>query len=388
MNPISEWNSLRNILAVRLDSMGDVLMTTPALRALKARPQDRQLTLLTSSQGAAVAPLLPMLDRTIAYDAPWIKSTMLPPSPCHELKLIEQLRSLQFDGAVVFTVYSQSPLPAAMLCYLAGIPYRLAHARENPYWLLTHWVRETEPDRMIRHEAKRQLELVETIGSITDDWRLTVDVRREVRAAMAARLAVEGLDAARPWIVVHPGASAPSRRYPFESFAAVARELVLDNDYQLVFTGSAGEVALIDAILDIAAVPAISLAGQTNLEELAAVLSLCSLLISNNTGPVHLAAAVGTPVVDLYALTNPQHSPWCVPHELLFHDVPCKNCYKSVCPEEHHHCLRLVPPAAVVNAVYRLLSNCVAGRQTLGSDANLDGKLTGYAYSGNQCSLS
>ncbi|MEX2599096.1 MAG: glycosyltransferase family 9 protein, partial [Dehalococcoidia bacterium] len=67
-----------------------------------------------------------------------------------------------------------------------------------------------------------------------------------------------------------------------------------------------------------------------------------------------IAAAVGTPVVDLYALTNPQHTPWQVPNRTLFHDVPCKNCYKSICPEGHHHCLRLVPPEAIVDAVRAL----------------------------------
>jgi ADP-heptose:LPS heptosyltransferase len=79
------------------------------------------------------------------------------------------------------------------------------------------------------------------------------------------------------------------------------------------------------------------------------------LLLCNNSGPVHVAAAVGTPVVDLYALTNPQHTPWAVPHRVLFHDVPCKYCYKSFCPEGHHDCLRLVPPATVVEAALSLL---------------------------------
>ena len=73
--------------------------------------------------------------------------------------------------------------------------------------------------------------------------------------------------------------------------------------------------------------------------------------MANNTGPVHIAAAVGTPVVDLYALTNPQHTPWGVPNRVLFHDVPCKYCYKSVCPQGHHDCLRLVRPEDVVTAV-------------------------------------
>jgi ADP-heptose:LPS heptosyltransferase len=100
--------------------------------------------------------------------------------------------------------------------------------------------------------------------------------------------------------------------------------------------------------------------GVLDVPALAAVLARASLLISNNTGTVHVAAAVGTPVVDLYALTNPQHTPWQVPHRVLFHDVPCKYCYKSICPEGHHHCLRLVEPDEVLQAVAELLDRAPA----------------------------
>ena len=175
-------------------------------------------------------------------------------------------------------------------------------------------------------------------------------------AAVAERLRGAGLDLDAPWVVIHPGASAPSRRYPAEQFAGVAQELAQSDSLQLVFTGSTSERDLVDSIRSTAGERTWSLVGETTLEELAALLSLAPLLISNNTGPVHLAAAVGTSVVDLYALTNMQHAPWQVPHELLFHDVPCRNCYKSICPLEHHDCLRLVPPAAVASAARRLLA--------------------------------
>ena len=99
-----------------------------------------------------------------------------------------------------------------------------------------------------------------------------------------------------------------------------------------------------------------SLACCLSLGELAALIAIAPLLISNNTAPLHIAAAAGTPVVDLYALTNPQHTPWKVPHRLLFHDVPCKYCYKSVCPEGHHNCLRQVTPAEIVAATCELLA--------------------------------
>ena len=97
-------------------------------------------------------------------------------------------------------------------------------------------------------------------------------------------------------------------------------------------------------------------ATYPNLDELVAIIAIAPLLIANNTGPVHIAAAVGTPVVDLYALTNPQHTPWGVPHRVLSHDVPCKYCYKSICPEGHHNCLRLITPDSVVRAACELLN--------------------------------
>jgi ADP-heptose:LPS heptosyltransferase len=124
---------------------------------------------------------------------------------------------------------------------------------------------------------------------------------------------------------------------------------------QVVFSGTKGERELIRRIQDRIDVQTLSLAGELSLAEFAALLSLAPLLISNNTGPVHIAAAVGTPVVDLYALTNPQHTPWMVTSRVLFQDVPCKFCYKSVCPEGHHHCLSLVAPEAVVQAACELM---------------------------------
>lgn len=106
--------------------------------------------------------------------------------------------------------------------------------------------------------------------------------------------------------------------------------------------------------------PTFTLAGQLDLATLAAVLALAPVVITNNTTPAHLAAAVGTPVVVLYALTNPQHVPWGVPSRVLFHDVPCKFCYSSVCPEGHHRCLRLVPTEAVAQAALELVQKRAA----------------------------
>jgi hypothetical protein len=153
------WREARNILCIRLDYLGDVLMMTPAIRALKNSQAGRHITLMTSSSGAAVAPFIPYIDAVIEYAAPWMKSSD-PHGPETDLSTLNMLRSRCFDAAVIFTTYSQSPLPAALLCYLAGIPLRLAHCHENPYQLLTDWIRDPEPQERVRHEVRRQLDLV------------------------------------------------------------------------------------------------------------------------------------------------------------------------------------------------------------------------------------
>jgi lipopolysaccharide heptosyltransferase II len=355
-----EWQSARRILCVRLDTLGDVLMTTPAIRALKESLPESCVTLLTSPAGAEPAAYIPEVDDVLVYEAPWLKASPVRLDSQFDRAMQDRLRG-HFDAAVIFTVYSQSPLPAALFCYLADIPLRLAHCRENPYQLLTHWLKETEPEKAIRHEVRRQLDLVATTGSIAQDERLSFRVPARAREYVTARLQAAGLDFSRPWIALHPGVTAPSRQYAPERYAQVARRLSLEDGLQIVFTGKPAEVELVERIRGWMEAPSISMAGQLSLVELAALLEQARLLLSNNTGPVHLAAAVATPVVVVYALTNPQHTPWGVPSRVLFHDVPCKYCYKSICPEGHHHCLELVPSDQVVQSVRDLLAEKVSG---------------------------
>src|SRR5206468_719409 len=143
---VSSFRAAKNVLCVRLDTLGDVLMTTPAIRALKESGEGpRRITLLTSPAGVEVARLVPEIDYVITYEAPWMKATPQRHTAATEYAMATQLRAARFDAAVIFTVYSQNPLPAALLCYMAGIPLRAAHCHENPYQLLTHWVPDPEP---------------------------------------------------------------------------------------------------------------------------------------------------------------------------------------------------------------------------------------------------
>src|SRR5690625_1863483 len=127
------WQAARRVLAVRLDSLGDLLMTGPALRALKEQGEGRTLTLLTSPAGAQAAQLLPFVDDVIVHRAPWMKPEPDGPGLSTHLELLEGLQARQFDAAVIFTVFSQSPLPAALTLYLAGIPLRLAYSRSEEH---------------------------------------------------------------------------------------------------------------------------------------------------------------------------------------------------------------------------------------------------------------
>lgn len=318
---VQDWQRYQNILCIRLDNMGDVLMTVPAIRALKQSVPGRNITLLTSKAGSLVAPMIPEVDSVITFDVPWVKTTSQA-STEQIVELSDIVRRGNFDAAIIHTVYSQNPMPTAMLCYLAGIPQVLAYCRENPYGLIPDWIPDPEPLDVIRHEVERQLELVGTIGAQTDDTKLSLHIPDTATAAARQLLARHGVDKAGCWLVLHPGVSEDKRRYPAEAFIAACRRLIEEDGCQIVITGSADEHEYASDIQRALGPKAYNLAGACSVAELAALIAEAPLLVSNNTGPVHISAAVRTPVVVLYAMTNPQHTPWQVPHRVLYFEVP------------------------------------------------------------------
>jgi lipopolysaccharide heptosyltransferase II len=300
--------------------------------------------------------MVPEIDEVIVFEAPWMKASKPSESSRGDLEMIEKLRHGRYDAAIIFTVFTQNPLPAAYLAYLANIPLRLAHLRENPYGLLTDWVKETDLDvrQGIRHEVQRQLDLVAGAGFTTPDEHLSLCVPPDARMAVQQKLGQLGLDLQRPWLALHPGSTAPSRRYPPENFARAADILARQHGYQIVLSGGPDDCDSVQIIKERMLAPWISTVGRLGFDEFAALVQLAPLLLCNNSGPAHIAAALGTPVVDLYALTNPQHTPWQVPCRVLSHEVPCRYCFRSICPQEHHDCLRLVHPQAIADAVIEL----------------------------------
>jgi ADP-heptose:LPS heptosyltransferase len=363
------WREARKILCVRLDSLGGVLMCTPAMRALRESLPGSRLTLLGSPAGAAASPFIPALDDAIAVEAPWMRDDC-PYAGGDDAALIDRLAdklaAQRFDAAVIFTSYTQSALPAARLCQSAGIPLRLAHSRDNPGAVLSDWVDDPEPGLMVRHEVQRQLELVKRGGCGTRALGLSFAVRGADLAAAQARLLRAGIGPGQRWLLLHPGAGAAARRYPAALWAQAIRRLAVSPGLPMVLAGSDAEAALLDEIDEIRAgcgVPVHVLAGQPELGQLGALTRLATVVVANNSGPAHIAAAVGTPVVDLYALTHPQHTPWKVRNRVLFQDVPCRFCFESSCPAGHHACLAGVGPERVVAAVESLLPADLAERE-------------------------
>ncbi|HET8784598.1 MAG TPA: glycosyltransferase family 9 protein, partial [Candidatus Limnocylindrales bacterium] len=199
-----------------------------------------------------------------------------------------------------------------------------------------------------------QLDLLAHVGIEADDDHLSLHVPDVASRSVRARLERLGIRSGDPWLLVHPGATAPSRRYPPERFGEVLRRLHVRTRWPLVLTGSRQGRPLVEQVRRAADGLGTSLAGQLTTAEVAALVAIAPLVLTNNSLPAHLAASVGTPVVDLYALTNIQHTPWAVPNRVLSVDVPCKGCRRSVCPLGHNRCLHAVDPRDVVDAVLEL----------------------------------
>lgn len=336
-----------HVLIARLDNAGDVLLAGPAIRAVAARA--RRTTLLVGPQGLEAAALLPGVDAITVYRAPWIDPEPEPVDPARVLTFVERLAALAIDQAIVLTSFHQSALPLALLLRLAGVPTIAAISEDYPGSLLD--VRHRVSDD--RHEVERALSLVATLGyglPAGDDDRLRVQRRGIRRAGLA------------PWsraIVVHPGASVPARAWDPARSAALVNGLVAAG-HRVVVTGGAGERGLTARVAGSPCPQVRDLGGRLSLAELADLLADARALIAGNTGPAHLASAVGTPVVSLFAPTVPaaRWHPWRVPHRLLGDQaIACAGCRARVCPVPGHPCLGRVRVDDVLDALASLLGD-------------------------------
>ena len=336
----------RTALIARLDNAGDVLLQGPLVRAVAASVD--RVVFLAGPAGAEAAALLPGVDEVWTWSCPWIAAEPAPAvDPADLAALTARVAALAPDEALISTSFHQSPLPLALVLRTSGVARISAISVDYPGSLLD--VRHAVDDDL--PEPERALSLARAAGfdlPSGDDGRLAV--RRPLPP-----VAHDALRDGVPYVVLHPGASVPARAWPADS-CAEAVEALAGTGRRVVVTGGPGERELTARV---AGGRGIDLGGTTSLAGMAAVLDGAAAVVVGNTGPAHLAAAVGTPVVSLFSPVVPavRWAPYGVPAVLLGdQSAPCAGTRARECPVPGHPCLTSVSPADVVAAVEKLVS--------------------------------
>jgi HAD superfamily hydrolase (TIGR01662 family) len=322
----------RTVLVVRSDSAGDVLVTGPAIRAV-AHGAER-VVLLCGPRGRAAAELLPGVDEIVEWRLPWIDPEPGPVEPAGMAALAERIRRTGADEAVVFTSFHQSALPLALILRLAGVERITAISEDYPGSLLD--VRHRVPEDLPEPERARSVAAAAGFGLPPgDDGRLRVTVPAQPGPGA--------------YVVVHPGASVETRSCPPDLLRRAVVALTAAG-HRVMLTGGPGERQLAAFVAGAAG----TYAAPTDLTGLARILTGASCVVVGNTGPAHLAAAVGTPVVSLFAPTVAygKWGPYRVPAVRLGRaDAACRDSRATVCPVAGHPCLSTIEPDEVVAAV-------------------------------------
>lgn len=353
-----DWRSMRKVLAVRLDNIGDVIMLGPALKALRSAMPEARITLMVSRAGAQAAALLPWIDDVIVHRAAWqALGGIEAPDAQGQYLLAEALSQRGFDAAFIFTSFAQSPYPPAHVAYLAGIPVRVGQSKEWGGQMLTHLVPALPDDA---HEVDRNLHLLRSVGipaaSLEPEVAVPTPARREATRVLQQK------GAASPFIVVAPGASCPARRWPMPRFAQAAALLQAASGFGIVVVGSAREADEAEQLAERLGEGAVSIAGEVGIASLAAVIGEASLVLCNDSGPMQLAEATGTPTVVLFSGTElrSQFAPRATPSIVLGRMTACTPCRGFTC-ERHLACLD-VPAEEAAAAGLTLLERTVPER--------------------------
>jgi len=365
-----QWKPVRNpkrILVIHGLHLGDTLVATPALRALRKRFPDAHIMFWANKSGAQILKGNPDVNEVKVFSAVW--TMRIPPhydpNPLRKLvrllayyghafaNLIREAKNLRgetFDMAIDFmgTIYHY------ILMVLAKIPVRVGPAGIGD-WLLTHPV--ALPDERSVNEVERLLMFVRAVGANTDDKKPFVAVFPEAEASVAEKLRQKGINPDDFLVVIHPGcASAPASRWRPEAWAKVADFLMREHKAKVVFNGVESERQEIEAIKAKMEEKATDLCGELTVQELVALLKRCNLFLTVNSGPMHIAASLGTPMVVVQGAWNvTRWRPYGDNFKLIVKDVPCADCGHRMCPLTVS-CMDMITPEEVIAAVEEMLA--------------------------------
>ncbi|MDA8388037.1 MAG: lipopolysaccharide heptosyltransferase II [Nitrospiraceae bacterium] len=300
--------------------VGDAVMTMPAMRAIRKAMPEADITLLVKPWVSGLFEKDPNVDQIMIY------------GPGHsgingKLRLALALRQKDFKKAILL----QNAFDAALICRLAGIPERIGYGRDARGWLLTGPVPCLAEDRLAHH-SRYYLNLLEKAGIIgkglapENAWiYLGLEERLRARKGLAA------LGLKRPVVGLNPGAAfGPSKRWPAAGFRRLAEAIIGELGGGAVIFGSAKEAPAAEEIAE--GLPgAVSMAGRTTLRELAAYISECDALVTNDSGPMHVGYAVGAPLVALFGSTSPALTGPPAGSAVIKKELPCSPCFKRQC---------------------------------------------------------
>jgi len=262
-----------------------------------------------------------------------------------------KLRAQAFEAGLLLT----NSFGSAAVFTLAGIPERWGYAREGRGLLLTKKVRARRRDEPL-HMVRYYLDLIAGLGWKTYPAEIRLTVTPSEKARGRDLLTAAGLDPERPLAILNPGASfGPAKRWPADRFAALARILQERHGLEIAVTGGAEDRPLAQVVQSAVSRPAADLTGRTNLRELLGVIRSAAVFVTNDTGPMHMANALGVPVVAVFGPTDPAvTAPYHEPRTVLKKDVVCWPCLYRQCPYDHR-CLMSITAEETAEAVARFL---------------------------------
>jgi len=344
---------------IRPDHLGDVLFLTPALHLLRRALPEARITLLVGPWGLEAVRDNTDLDDVVICPFPGFERRPKTSFVAPYRLLWAQAQALRGRGYEAAVVLRFDHWWGAWLAAAAGIPLRVGYDVPEVRPFLTHPL-PYQPDR---HEVEQNAALLGALagGLPASLGPLRYRVRPEDRAWAAGRLAEVGIGAQDRVVAIHPGAGAPVKQWPAEAWALVADALAARLGVRFVLTGAASEAPLTQAVASLAAGPMVNAAGRTTLGQLAALYERCAVVLGSDSGPLHLAAAVGAPTVRLYGpVSVGKFGPWGEParHIALATPWACAPCHRLDWPAEaltDHACVAAIRPQDVVAAAERFL---------------------------------